>query len=274
MFRFPPVMRRAAPHSRLRPSVRPLVAVAAGVTLYMAAPALADEIGTMAKRLAELRGQVESMSDELSARKNELQEQLRSYARQKAEIELEIQRDDTRLAKTRQAVAQKQAEVEALKSQNQALGPTFDKQVGAVRAYVAQSLPFRTKERLAELDKLSEQVKSGLLTPPRALNRLWGFMEDELRMTRESGLFSQPVIVEGKEQLADVVRLGMVMLYYRTPDEKFGSTVRDNNGAWQFRTIEGDAERKQVRTLFDTFKKQIRTGYFELPSALPGMPKQ
>lgn len=267
MFRFSPVMRAEAPHGRLRSSARRLLVVAGA--LVVASPVFADELGTMAKRLSELRGEVESMSDQLSARKNELQEQLRSYARQKAEIELEIQRDDTRLAKTRQAVGQKKAEVEALRTQSQSLGPTFEKQVAAIRAYVEGSLPFRTKERVSELDKLSEQVKSGLLSPPRALNRLWGFMEDELRMTRESGLFSQPVMVDGKEQLADVVRLGMVMLYYRTPTEQFGSTVQEN-GAWRFRSIEDDAERKQVRNLFDTFKKQIRTGFFELPSALPG----
>lgn len=272
MFRFPPVMRGAVPHGRRPRSAGRLVALAAGVALCAATPALADELGTMAKRLSELRGQVESMSDDLSARKNDLQEQLRSFARQKSELELEIQREETRVSKLRQAMAEKRAEVDALKSENQALAPAFEKHVATVRGYIERSLPFRTKDRLAELDKLSEQVKSGLLTPPRALNRLWGLIEDELRMTRESGLFTQPVQVDGREQLADVARLGMVMLYYRTPDEKYGHTVQEN-GAWSFRPIEDEAGRKQVRALFDTFKKQIRVGYFELPSALPNVPK-
>lgn len=267
MFRLPSVMRAEAPHGRLRSSVRRLL-VTAGVLLIAASPVLADELGTMAKRMSELRGQVESMSDDLSSRKNDMQEQLRSFARQKAELELEIQREDTRLAKMRQAVAEKRAVVDVLKVQNQALAPTFDSQVAAVRGYIEGSLPFRTKDRLAELDKLTDQVKSGLLAPPRALNRLWGFIEDELRMTRESGMFTQPVVVNGKEQLADVVRLGMVILYYRTPDQQFGHSVREN-GAWRFRAIDDDDGRKQVRALFDTFKKQIRTGYFELPGALP-----
>ena len=49
-----------------------LVAGVAGGTL----PALADDLGAMAKRLAELRGEVESLSDDLSARKNDLQPEL------------------------------------------------------------------------------------------------------------------------------------------------------------------------------------------------------
>lgn len=231
-------------------------------------PAGAEEITGLAKRLADLRGEVESQSDELSTRKSELHEELRSFARQKSELELEIQREETRVQKLRQAVAQKRAETAAQKSGNQSLAPIFDKHIAETRGYVQNSLPFRRKERLAELAKLDEQFKSGLLAPQRALNRLWSFVEDELRMTRESGLFAQPVVVDGKEQLADVVRVGMVMMYFRTPQEEYGAT-QHVDGQWSFRSIDDRDEQKRVRTLFDTFKKQIRVGYFELPNALP-----
>lgn len=222
----------------------------------------------MAKRLAELRAEVESLSDDLSAKKDEGQEQLRSYARQKSELELQIQREETRVAKLQQAIAAKQAEAASLKQANEGLAPAFEKHVATVRGYVRQSLPFRVKERLAELDKLEEQVKTSVLSPQRGLNRLWSFVEDEMRMTKESGLFSQPVEVEGKEQLAEVARLGMVVMYYRTPNDEFGSTVYQD-GQWRFRPITDEAKKQQVRGLFESFKKQIRVGYFELPSALP-----
>lgn len=255
---------------RLRTEGRALLpaTLAAMSLLAMQSPARAEEVAGLAKRLADLRGEVESLSDDLSARKSNTQEQLRSFARQRSELELEIQREETRLQKMRQAMEQKRAETAAHKSANADLGPAFDAHLAKVRAYVRQSLPFRTKERLAELDKLEEQAKSGLLPPQRALNRLWGFVEDELRMTRESGLFSQPVSVAGKESLAEVVRVGMVMLYYRTPAGDLGRSSFDGQ-AWSYRPIEDEDERKSVRNLFDTFKKQIRVGYFELPNALP-----
>jgi hypothetical protein len=240
-----------------------LVAIALG-----SSSAFAEELTGLAQRLAEMRGQVESLSDQLNARKTDVQEELRSLSRQKAELELEVQREDTRLDKLRQAVAQKRAEVANETKANAALAPAFSKNIGVVRAYVEKSLPFRVKERLSELDKIEDQAKSGLLPPQRALNRLWGFVEDELRMTRESGLFSQPVTVEGKEQLADVVRVGMVALYYKTPSDEFGMSAFEN-GSWTFRSLNDAEQRKQLRTLFETFKKQIRVGYFELPNALP-----
>jgi hypothetical protein len=245
-----------------------VAALAATLAITSAAPALADELGTMAERLSALRAEVESISDQLSAHKNDVQEQIRSYARLRSELELEVQREQTRAQKLRQAMAQKQAESEALSNADKSAGPSFEQNLNVVRRYVAQSLPFRQKERLAELDKIEEQHKSGLLAPQRALNRLWSFVEDELRMTRESGLFSQPVVVEGKEQLAEVIRIGMVALYYRTPDGSFGSSVKQGD-AWAFRSIDDQEDQKRVRTLFETFKKQIRVGYFNLPNALP-----
>lgn len=241
---------------------------AALAALFYVSPAWAEEISGLAKRLSDLRGEVESLSDELSTQKNDLHEELRSFARQKSELELEIQREEMRVQKMRQAVAQKRAENEAQKGSNQSLAPVFEEHIAKTRGYVENSLPFRRKERLAELAKLNEQFQSGLLAPQRALNRLWSFIEDELRMTRESGLFAQPVVVDGKEQLADVVRVGMVMMYFRTPEEEYGATEHVD-GEWRFRTIDDHDEQKRIRSLFDTFKKQIRVGYFELPNALP-----
>jgi Protein of unknown function (DUF3450) len=234
------------------------------LSLFGSAGARADDLSSMAKRLADLRGEVEGLSDQLAAQKSDQQEQVRSLARQKAELELEVQREDTRAQKLRQAVATQKAATAAQESASASLGPTFQAQLAAARAYVSESMPFRRKERSAELDKIEEQVKSGILAPQRALNRLWGFIEDELRMTRESGMFSQPVMVDGKEQLADVIRLGMVAMYYRTADEAYGVSSFEG-GQWSFKSIDGDAQKKQVRTLFETFKKQIRVGYFELP---------
>ncbi len=252
------------------PRGRWIVGCALAAASVVASQARAEDISALATRLAELRGEVESLSDELAARKNEEQEMVRSYGRQKSELELETQREQTRVEKVRQATAQKKAEIDAQRAANQSLAPSFEKQLEHVRSYVKGSLPFRTKERLSELDKIEEQYKGGLLAPGRALNRLWGFVEDELRMTRESGLFSQPVEIDGKPQLADVIRVGMVMMYYRTSDGHVGRTSK-SDGGYQFSAVEDEAGVRQVRELFETFKKQIRVGFFELPNALPAV---
>lgn len=236
--------------------------------LLAARPASADEISALASRLASLRGEVESLSAELSDKTQAMQDQLRSQARQKAELELELSREKARLQKLRLSAAEKQKEIAADKAAGQALEPLLTRNLEAVRDYVKRALPFRTQERLAELDKLDEQRKAGLLTPQRALMRLWTFIEDEFRMTRENGLFRQIIELDGQEQLADVVRVGTVALYFRTDDERMGHVVKDGS-AWAFREVTGKEERRQIAGLFDSFKKQIRVGFFTLPNALP-----
>lgn len=234
----------------------------------VASPSIADNVSSMAQRLTKLRGEVEQLAAKLSAKNVETSDQLRSLARQKADIELELKREQTRVQKISAAVAKRKAEIQELKSKGDQLVPLFEESADKVRSYIKRSLPFRTSARLAAVDKIQEQYKAGLLTPSRALSRLWSFVEDEFRMTRENGLFQQTLTVGETEILADVVRVGMVMLYFKsTDDTTVGKAVKDN-GQWKFVTLDGPEDRKLVLDLFKSFKKQIRVGYFEIPNGL------
>ena len=159
------------------------------------------------------------------------------------------------------------AEIERKNVAGTELKPLFKRSVEGVRAYVGTTLPFKTKDRLAELDKLVERQSSGLLSAQQGLMRLWSFVEDELRMTRESVLVRQTIRINGEDRLADVIRVGMVMLFFKTSDDRFGYVERQADG-WSYREVIQPPEIKQVSTLFDQFKKRIRVGYFELPNAL------
>jgi uncharacterized small protein (DUF1192 family) len=230
--------------------------------------ALGDSVTDLAGRLATLRGEVESLSAELAQKEADLRDQLRSLARQKADLELDAKKEQTRLQKTRLTIDQKKKVIETEQAADQALVPTFEGALERVRRHVRASLPFRTAERLAELDKIEDQYKSGLLTPQRGLARLWAFVEDEFRLTRESGIYRQVVTLDGKEQLADVVRVGTVMLYFKTGDETVGY-ARKAGDAWEYVALPDKDARRRIDGLFDSLKKQIRVGYFELPNALP-----
>lgn len=238
-----------------------------GATLACAGVAGAQDLGNLAKELATLRGDVETLSGELASNKGDLQDELRTMARQETELALELDRERMRLQKVRVAISQKQKVVDEERRKSRDLVPIFDRNADAIRSYIAGSLPFRTEERLAELDKIENQLEAGLLTPQRAIARLWTLMEDELRMTRESGLFPQTIVLDGKEQLADVARIGMVMLFFRTADGQRGHAARSGD-AWTFTVITQPQQQKLVDGLFESFKKQIRVGYFTLPNPL------
>ncbi|MCH2109457.1 MAG: DUF3450 domain-containing protein [Polyangiaceae bacterium] len=241
-----------------------------GVIALFAAPALADELADMAGRLSSLRGEVETLSATLSEEASDGRDRLRSLSRQKAELELEIKKEQTRTAKLRQLISKRRKEVQDAKTKDSLMAPLFEKEIVRVRDYVNGTLPFRTADRLTVLEKLEAQYKGGTISAPKAVSRLWAFMEDEFRLTRENGLYQQSIKIDGSHQLAEIVRIGMVMLYFKVDDDTFGRAVREGSG-WTFQKLETPEDKKELANLFVSFKKQIRQGFFQIPNALPAL---
>ena len=124
-------------------------------------------------------------------------------------------------------------------------------------------------ERTAELAEIRKQLAQDVLTPHKAAKRLWTFYEDEIRLAEENGVYQQTVTVAGEEKLADVARLGMMMLFFKTPDGDYGRALKEH-GEWMYKVYRDEADRDQVKELFASFRKQVRTGFFTLPNALTG----
>ncbi len=106
------------------------------------------------------------------------------------------------------------------------------------------------------------------MTAQRGINRLWAFIEDELRISRENAIYSQSVSIDGRNVLVDVAKLGSVMMFFRTRDMEYGRAVYTAAG-WRFELLTSSKQQEQVALLFDSLRKQIRQGYFELPATLP-----
>lgn len=233
--------------------------------------ARAPAVDTRASELAKLRREVETLSSDLGLRKDDLRGRLKAVEAQKIEIEAQIRREELRLAQIEGEAAARRAELAASATRGDTLAPALLASIETVRAGVARGLPFHTPERLAELDQLRVQLEGGLLTPESATARLWAFAEDELRLVRENGLDRQIVALEGKEVLADVARLGMVALYFRTDGGVVGAAVRDGD-AWTWRVYADRDDHKAVEGLFEKLKHGVRNGAFVLPNPHPATP--
>jgi len=58
------------------------------------------------------------------------------------------------------------------------------------------------------------------------------------------------------------------MMYFRTRNQEYGRAV-ETNGGWRFELLNSASDQEMVARLFDSLRKQIRQGYFQLPNALP-----
>lgn len=229
------------------------------------APVRAEKIDDLAQSLIRIRGEVEELQNQLDMEKQDHKIKMDALGSQLSDLSIENRRQRLSVEKMEQAFQKlEEAKVTRLSSE-EALLPVVSASLDKLRNVVKNSLPFKVEDRLAELNDLEAQLKSGKVDPNRTVNRLWAFIEDEIRLTRENGVYSQSITLNGENVLADVAKLGSMFIYFQTSNNQVGLARKENDG-WQFVELQDPNARQDIDKLFDSLRKQIRQGYFELPN--------
>lgn len=231
-------------------------------------PAEPDPTDGLARDLVTKRGAVERLSGELELAKGAEREALRALAQQKADVERRLKALEHEREELDRTLAEREAAAAARDAGRKALAPLVVRHLEALAAYVKGALPFKTAERVQALEELRREVETGRTSPEQALSRLWSALEDELRLTRDTGLYRQQLDVEGHPQLVDVAKLGMVLLYVRTLDGRFGFAAADEAGAWRAVLVTAPDGQARIRRLFEALDGHARQGHFALPHPL------
>lgn len=224
-----------------------------------------DSLDALAEELVALRGEVESLNAELSGVQEQHRAEMNSLAAQRGDLEATRRREELRIRQLEQDLADNRARAEQAGVAGESLIPVAAEIIAAMQRQIESGFPFRIEDRQRALADIRAQLESGALDPPRVVNRLWRLYEDELRLTRDNGLYSQVIPVGGSNVLADIAKLGAVALYFQTRDGRSGLVERTGSG-WRYRVAESRTDRDRIENLFDSLRKQIRTGYFELPN--------
>ncbi|KIM12034.1 MAG: hypothetical protein KU37_04140 [Sulfuricurvum sp. PC08-66] len=230
-------------------------------------PASAQELANLAQSLIDLRAEVETLHTQVDDAKSEFSTRMKSLNVQRTDIEasiarqeLKIKQIETQLDKIKERIAQKSSGSSALKE-------VAKVGLEQLKAVLPNELPFKIKDRIAQIDEIQGSIAQNLTTPEKALGRAWSIYEDNFRMSRENGLFRQNITIGSKEYLADVVRIGNTMMFFKTTDGTMGYFAK-SGATWMPMEIVESKRKELVDTLFDSMKKQIRSGFFILPYAL------
>jgi len=233
----------------------------------LAAEEKSNSVDRMAEELVKLRSQVEELNSELENKKNQYKSRMLMLANQRAELETNLKREGLSIKQLQQSINKNKIRIKELGSDSSTLNPVILSSVDSLKEYVKGGLPFKKSERVKELEKISEQLTAGVIDAEKAANRLWASVEDEIRLTKENGIYRQIVVVKDREVLADVAKLGMMFLYFQLPEEEYG-VVKPGSGDYEYQLVHDSEQKKQIAGLFDSLKKQIRQGYFQLPNVV------
>ena len=240
---------------------------AALLTLVAALPLSADPISNLAQSLIELRADVETLHQQLDDVKEQYSVRMKSFNGQRTEMEASISREDLKIKQLTSSLKKIQKRIALHSSGSSALKAIALKGIAQLKMELADQLPFKMTERQTQLDDIAKRISNNQMTPEKGLNRVWAIYEDNFRMSHENGIFRQNVTIDSKEYLADVVRLGSLMMYFKTSDGKMGYFAKSAK-AWKIIETSDSDEKEYIASLFDSMKKQIRSGFFVLPNAL------
>ncbi len=244
-----------------------------GVVLLtiVASTAHASDLEARAARVAQLRSEVGALNTSVGLEKEELTADLRAAAGQEAELEAAVRRQELRLERL---LGDEQAALREIEQQASGSGDDLEAVVRdgitALDRQVDAGLPFRSEDRKKSLADLRAHLDGDTLPTEQVAARVWAFAEDERRLNRENVIGRQVAPVDGNEVLVDVARIGMVAMYFRTPDGQVGQVLREGSG-WSWTVLQDASAVAQVHTLFDALEKGIRTGWFTLPAPLSAM---
>ncbi len=246
------------------------LAASALLCLAVTAPVPAkDAADDLAQGLIRLRGEVEQLNAELDLLREEQRVTMAGLNQQKAELTNSAERQSLSAREAREKLAAKQTEIEALGASGDNLRPALIGAIEALKSYIQSGLPFKVDERVGELDRFRAELENGSVPAQRGVNRLWAYFEDEFRLSRDNSLHTQTIDLGGERVLADVAKLGSMILYFRTRDGRLGQAQRQAD-RWAFVELTDASQQVQINTLFDALGKQIRQGWFELPLVAAG----
>jgi len=241
--------------------------ISVALSVLLGAAALTANSDNMAESLMKLRAEVEQLDTKISDEKDSYKAQMKSLTMQKSELEAMVSREELKIKQIQKELSKVKENIQDASKNSLGLTPVVNDAIDNLVRMMKASIPFKTNDRIDSITKIKEQLSGSLITPQKALSFVYNAYADEIRMTKENGIFKQSIELDGEQKLVEVARIGTSMMFFKTPSERVGYVVKTND-TWNYKEELNKDKQNQILALFDAFQKQIRTGYFTLPNAL------
>ncbi|SDX35071.1 DUF3450 family protein [Nitrosomonas oligotropha] len=240
-----------------------------GLVLLLSAPAAtASSLENLARSLAKMRGEVETLQTQLDLEKEKHTSKMSSLNSQLADLSVEERRQKLSIEKLQHSIDKLSEGAKKAEQSGETLKPVLLAALADYKRHIQTGFPFKMEDRIKAIDDLVNNITNHLIDPNKAVNQAWSLIEDEIRLSKENGIYQQTIPLNGEKVLVDIAKLGTVFLFFQTRDNQSGMARRAEDGSWKYELVDNTADMERIKNLFDSLKKQIRQGYFELPNPL------
>ena len=245
-----------------------IVVMGSWVLLGFTSPVLASNIENLAKSLAKIRGEVETLQSQLDIEKEKHSSKMSALNSQLADLSVEERRQKLSVEKLQQSIDKLGVTTQQAEQSGEHLKPVLLSALAEYKRHIQGGFPFKVDDRIKAINDLENHLVNQQIDPSKAVNQTWSLIEDEVRLSKENGIYQQTILLNGERVLVDIAKIGTVFMFFQTKDNQGGMAKRSKEGGWIFEAVSDSADRERIRNLFDSLKKQIRQGYFELPNPL------
>lgn len=241
----------------------------AGITLCLAlgafSPARADDPAQVQRTMEqaiELQQQTQKQTDEWAGRKQELQARYQFLLEEKERLQAARTLAKERRDLEERLVTETRRSIEGATEFEHDLMPFLEKTVTRLEEFVHRDLPFLPRERALRLSGLREILVRPDATAAEKLRRVMEALQIEADYGRSVEVYQDTVGVDDVSLLVDVLRLGRVSLFCRTPD---GSVVGHfDHEARKFTALPKDTH-EQVAKAMEVARRERTAELLELP---------
>jgi len=236
--------------------------------LLVVSVAKGSSLENLAKSLARIRGEVETLQTQLDTEKDKHSSRMSALTSQLADLSVDERRQKLSIEKLQHSLEKMGANAKEAEQSGESLKPVLIELLNDYKRHIQTGFPFKIEDRIKAVNDLENNVANQLVDPNKAVNQAWSLIEDEIRLSKENGIYQQTVVLDGEKILVDIAKLGTVFLFFQTRDNRVGMAKRSIDSGWKFETVEDTGDIQRITKLFDSLKKQIRQGYFELPNPM------
>lgn len=215
-------------------------------------------------KLSELRQNVETLSSQRQSEQKKMNLEIESLTSRKAELEQQLSRErlKNQILLGKKDLNQKLNQVQKQNSKNQ---QWIEKWIQELYHYVDTGLPYQKEKRLAALDNLKHRLHQSE-AHEILVQDIWKLTENELEITRTNTFELGSITISNQEETAEIVKLGMFKLFFKTSHGQRGFAKFDNQ-KWTMQVLDN----QELIVAIDNIIAQVRQ---QKGSALISLPKE